>query len=122
VTFNSGLASSNAAGLTVLGGGLLSLAGSNLYTGTTTISSGTLAISGGGLLGANGNSSSPIVNNGLLAVNTSSNQTFSGAISGTGSFQQLGSNVTTLSSANTFTGTTRVTGGTLRREPNWRVN
>ena len=56
---------------------------------------------------------STFTNNGVFVMNTSSNQTFSGVISGTGTFYQNGSGATTLSAANTYTGGTNIGGGTL---------
>ncbi|MEO7099386.1 MAG: autotransporter-associated beta strand repeat-containing protein, partial [Luteolibacter sp.] len=62
--------------------------------------------------------SSTITNNGNLTINRSNavaqGTDFSGsAISGTGSFTQAGSGTTTLNTANTFTGSTTLTAGTL---------
>ena len=45
----------------------------------------------------------------MLAINRSDAFTFSGVISGTGAFNQIGSGTTTLSGANTYTGATTVT-------------
>lgn len=55
-----------------------------------------------------------IVNNGALAIDRSNAMSFSGAISGTGSFRHDGAGVTTLSGANSYTGATTVNAGTLR--------
>ena len=69
------------------GSGMLTLGGANTYTGGTTISGGTLAISGTGSLGS-GTYSGTIVNNAALLFNTTSNQTLSAAVAGTGSLTQ----------------------------------
>ena len=71
------------------------LSGANTYGGATTISGGTLQIAGAGVLGG-GNYGGAIVNNASLIFNTSSNQTFSGAISGSGTLYQNGSGTLTL--------------------------
>ena len=89
-----------------------SLTGSNSFSGGTTITAGTLQIGGGGVLGG-GSYSGTIANSGAFLVNTSSNQTLGGVISGAGPFYQLGSGVTTLTASNTYTGTTTIGGGTL---------
>ena len=114
-TFSGAISNGNGTvGLTLSGsGGLQVLAGTNTFTGPTTISAGTLAIGGGGVLG-NGNYSAAIANSGALAVNTSSNQTFGGVISGNGALYQLGSGVTTLTASNTYSGATTIGGGTLQ--------
>jgi autotransporter-associated beta strand protein len=118
--------------------GTVTLSGANTYTGETTISgnsNGTLVINGdnsgatgaititlGTLqLGSGGttgklSTSSAIVNNATLRINRSDavaqGTDFSGAaITGTGALVKLGDGTTTLSAANTFTGTTTVSGG-----------
>jgi autotransporter-associated beta strand protein len=88
------------------------LTGSNTYTGPTVISGGTLVIGGSGVLGG-GYYSNTIANNGAFVVNTSSNQTFGGVISGSGGLYQLGSGVTTLTEPNTYTGPTTIVASTL---------
>jgi autotransporter-associated beta strand protein len=112
VTFNSGLAASNSGGLTLVNG-QLQLAGPNAYTGNTTISGGTLVIGGAGVLGG-GNYAGTITDNAVFVVNSSSNQTFSGVISGNGALTKGGAGYLTLTSASTYTGPTSVSGGTLQ--------
>jgi autotransporter-associated beta strand protein len=75
------------AGFTKSGAGTLTLSGTNAYSGTTIISAGTLNYS-------------------------SSAQTVSGIISGSGALAQ-GSGTLTLSANNTYTGGTTVNGGTM---------
>ena len=104
--------SSNTGGLSKAGSGILTLNGNNTYTGPTTISAGTLSLGAAANLGG-GNYSASIVNNGVLAVNTGNNQTFSGAISGGGGLLQNGSGMTTLSAVNSYSGGTTLAGGTL---------
>ena len=71
-------------------------------SGTTNISGGTLELGGAGLLSSGtasaivANYSAAIANSGVLAVDTSVSQTFSGVISGTGYLQQLGPGTLTL--------------------------
>lgn len=98
-------------------GGTLTLTNANTYTGTTTITSSTLRLGSGGATGSL-STSSAIVNNGIFSINRSNAVTqgtdFSGAaITGTGGFSQAGTGTTTLTAANTYTGTTTVSAGTL---------
>ena len=93
-----------------IGAGTLVLTAANTNSGLTTISAGTLVLGGGGTSGSIlGN----VVDNGSFAVNRSDAYTFSGAISGSGSFVQMGTGTTILSANSTYTGTTTVNAGTL---------
>ena len=113
VTWATSLTSSGGS-LAKAGGGMLTLTGNDSYGGPTTISGGTLQIQGSLGTGVNsGSYSGTIANSGVLVVSINFNQTFSGVISGSGAVEQLGSNVTTLTAANTYTGATTVGGGTL---------
>ena len=98
--------------LTQAGNALTTLLGANSYTGSTTITTGTLAIGSTGVLG-NGNYGGAVANSGALVVNTGSNQTFGGIISGGGALYQSGNAITTLLGANSYTGSTTITAGTL---------
>ncbi len=70
------------------------------------ISAGLLQLGAGGTTGAIvGN----VVNNAAFAINRSNNFTFAGVISGTGTFQQLGTGMTTFTGDNTYTGGTTIT-------------
>ncbi len=93
-----------------VGLGTLVLSGANIYTGGTTITAGTLQLGNGG---ASGSILGDVVNNSNFAINRSDAFTFSGAISGSGGFQQIGDGATTLTSTNTYTGPTTVSAGTL---------
>ncbi|HZV36877.1 MAG TPA: autotransporter-associated beta strand repeat-containing protein [Verrucomicrobiae bacterium] len=92
--------------------GILALSGVNSYTGATTITAGTLKITGAGNLGS-GSYSRLLTNNGTFIYNSSSSQTLSGVISGTGSLTEAGPGQLTLSGANTFSGKTTISGGLL---------
>ncbi len=93
------------------GSGTLMLTGANTYTGGTTINSGTLQLGNGG---ATGSISDDVVDNGTLAFNRSDDVTFGGAISGTGTVVKLGSNTLVITGANTYTGGTTISSGTLQ--------
>ena len=94
------------------GSGLFTLGGANSYSGVTTISGGTLQVGGSGVLGG-GSYSNTIANSGAFVMNTSSAQTLAGIISGSGALYQNGSGVTTLTAANSYSGSTTIGGGTL---------
>jgi len=89
------------------------LTGANTYTGVTTIADGTLQIGNGGTTGSIANTAN-IVNNSALVYNTTSNLTQSQVISGTGNVTQNGTNIVTLSGANTYTGGTNINAGTIK--------
>lgn len=97
--------------LTQAGTGTLILAGNNSYSGGTTISAGTLQLGNGGYAGS---ISGSVVDNGKLVFDLSSGSTLSGAITGTGSVQQIGSGTTSLLSTNTYSGGTTISAGTLQ--------
>ena len=85
--------------------------GNNAYSGGTTINGGTLQLGNGG---TSGNISGNVANNGVFAINRSDAFTFANVISGSGVLQQLGPGTTILTAANTYTGGTAVSAGTLR--------
>lgn len=93
-----------------LGTGTTVLTGNSAYTGGTTISNGTLQIGNGGTTGSIAYN---VNNNGTLAFNRSNALTFSGLISGAGSVAQLGSGNLSMSGANTYTGGTTISRGTV---------
>ncbi|HRZ86291.1 MAG TPA: autotransporter-associated beta strand repeat-containing protein, partial [bacterium] len=92
------------------GGSTLMLSGSNSNTGGTVISAGGLVVGGAGLLGPGA-----VINNGSLSFERDT-FTVSSAISGSGTLTQAGGSYssTILTGANTYTGTTTVTAGTLQ--------
>ena len=104
---------SGSAGLMVSDAGTLILSGVNTYTGNTTIISPcVLTIGGAGQLNS-GAYANNIVNGGTFTYASSASQTLSGVISGAGAFKMTGPGTLTLTRANTYTGNTTITGGTL---------
>ena len=73
---------------------------------------GTLQIGSGGTSGTL--SVNDLTNNGTLAFNRSDNSTYSGRISGTGAVTKSGNGTLTLNTANTYTGATTISAGTLQ--------
>ncbi len=84
----------------------LTLSGANSYTGGTTISGGTLVASNVEALG-----SGDVTDNAVLELNTGGD--FTNAISGSGQVVKSGDKTLTLSGANSYTGGTTISGGTL---------
>lgn len=109
VTLASDLAGAGM-GLLKGGTGTLILSGTNTYAGTSTIFNGTLQIGNGG---ATGSITGDVANSATLAFNRSSDLTYAGVVSGTGSLTKLGAGTLTLSGTNTYTGPTTVGGGVL---------
>ncbi|GAR26388.1 outer membrane protein IcsA autotransporter precursor [Salmonella enterica] len=84
----------------------LTLSGGNTYTGGTTISGGTLVATNVEALG-----SGDVTDNAVLELNTGGD--FTNAISGSGQVVKSGDKTLTLSGANSYTGGTTISGGTL---------
>ena len=92
------------------GAGTVILTGANSY-GATMISGGTLQVGNNGTAGSLG--SGDVTNHGSLVFYRTDNVTVANAISGTGSLEQKGTGTTTLTAANSYTGLTTVSAGTL---------
>ncbi len=86
--------------------GTITLTGINSYSGGTTIE-------GGALQGTTSSLQGNILNDASLIFNQTTDGTYGGIISGTGSLTKLGSGAVFLSGANTYTGGTTVTAGEL---------
>jgi fibronectin-binding autotransporter adhesin len=120
VTQNTDFSSSAITGsgaLIQLGTGTTTLTAANAFTGATTVTAGRLQLGNGGTTGGLSGSGT-ITDNATFAVDRS-NATAQGtdfsskAISGTGTFAQLGSGTTYLNAANTYSGGTTISSGAL---------
>ncbi|MDH4413216.1 MAG: autotransporter-associated beta strand repeat-containing protein [Rhizobium sp.] len=100
-------------GLTKVGTGTLTLSRVTEYSGDTIISGGVLQLGDGGTTGGL-NSSTNVINNATITFNRSDDFTISNIISGTGGLTKQGAGILTLTGANTYTGATRIEGGTLK--------
>ncbi len=98
--------------LNQVGVGTTILTGTDTYSGGTTISAGILQVGNGGTSGALG--AGPITDNASLTIDLSTNTTLVGAIGGTGAFFQIGAGVTTLTGADSYSGPTTISAGTLQ--------
>jgi outer membrane autotransporter protein len=108
----SGIISGVDGSLVKSGTGTMVLSGDNTYTGTTTISGGRLEIGNGGIGGSI--AGNVVLSGGTFGINQSDSFTFGNTISGSGSFNQMGTGTTILTQDNSFTGTTTISHGTLR--------
>jgi fibronectin-binding autotransporter adhesin len=99
-------------GLQKTGAGRMVMTATNTYSGNTIIGAGTLEIGGGGSLGS-GSYAGTLTNNGTLDINTTANQTLSGAMSGTGSLVKNSTGVLTITGDKTYSGLTTVNAGVL---------
>lgn len=102
-------------GMTFTGSGITTLSGANTYTGPTTINTGATLQLGTGASGADGtiSSSLSIVDNGALIFNRFGSNSYGGVISNIGSVTKTGAGTQALTNANTYTGATNITVGTL---------
>ena len=96
---------------TKTGSGTMTIAGNYTNNSPFTISAGQVEVTGT-LFG--GNFSNSISNSGQLNINTTSNQTLAGKISGSGEINKNNSGILTISSStNDYTGRTIIEGGTI---------
>ncbi|MFC5768463.1 autotransporter-associated beta strand repeat-containing protein [Thauera sinica] len=102
---------SGAGELRQIGSGSTVLTNDSTYTGGTFIDAGTLQLGNGGTTGS---ILGDVADEGTLAFNRSDTYTFGGIVSGGGELAQRGSGTTVLTSANTYTGGTTITQGTLQ--------
>jgi autotransporter-associated beta strand protein len=117
ITGNGAIAGTYGLTLDAANSRTLTLTNANTYTGPTAIAGGTLSLGDGGSLNPAGALS--IAAGGTFAVNQSDTVTqgtdFSAAaITGAGGFTQAGSGTTILNAANTYSGSTVVSSGTLQ--------
>lgn len=135
-TFSGGI--DGTGGLTKQGNGTLTLSGANTYGGSTDVSNGTLqagvanafgtdsatTVASGATLDLNGfnqtlgslaGSGDVALGSAILTVGISNaSTTFSGTINGSGGLTKQGSGTLSVTSANTYTGDTTVSAGTLQ--------
>lgn len=99
------------------GAGKLVLSGANTFSGTLTNSAGTLQL-GDGVTATTGLATTSVVNNGTFDIKIGGGGavtvTIPSAITGSGNLVQSGSEITVLTGANNYSGTTTVNSGTLR--------
>ena len=91
--------------LSLVANGAVVLTGANTYTGTTTINSGDSVQAGvGGATGSIGGGA--VSDAGALSIDRNNAVTLANAISGAGVLKQIGTGVTSINTANTYTGGT----------------
>ncbi len=99
-------------GVTVQGGRLVLTGDNPAFNGSMLVNpGGTLQLGNGG---TTGNLAANIADNGAVAFDRSDVATFPGVVSGTGSLSQIGPGTTVLTNANTYTGGTTISAGTLQ--------
>ena len=98
--------------LSLVSNGAVVLSGANTYTGATTINSGgKVQLGVGKATGSIG--AGAITDNGTLLIERNNAVTLTNAISGAGTLEQFGTGVTSINTANTYTGGTTISAGTL---------
>ena len=111
----SGSASINAGSLSLTNGGTLVIENTNTFSGLTSIGPGSTLQLGNGTAGSDGDlPNTTVLDNGSLVYSLSGQQVFGGAISGAGSLYLKSGALTLTSTANTFSGGTTISGGTLQ--------
>jgi fibronectin-binding autotransporter adhesin len=102
-TFSGVIAGGGGVALT---GGTEILSGTNTYTGSTIVNGGTLELGAATI-------TNNVTNNASFGFFSGSAIAMSGVISGSGDVIQVGTGVTTISTAQTYTGSTTISSGTL---------
>ena len=110
VTVQAGAQLAGSSGFNKGGLGTLVLSGGQIYLGATTIAAGTLQLGNGTTAGT---LAGTISNTGNLTWNPPADLTFTNVITGAGGVTQSSPHTITLSAANTYTGPTTLTAGTL---------
>jgi autotransporter-associated beta strand protein len=108
---DKGTVISGTGSVTQLGTGTLSITAADTYSGGTTITNGILNI---GNAGTTGSIVDAVTDNAILAFDRTNAITFAGAISGSGSVEQIGTSTLTLSGTNGYMGGTLISGGVLQ--------
>jgi autotransporter-associated beta strand protein len=112
-SLSSGVAISGTGNVTISGTGSQTLIAVNTYSGATTINTGaTLQLGNGSIDGAI-NSSSGVLDNGLLIFDPASSLSFALAISGTGNVTIADPGSETLTTASTYSGATTINAGAV---------
>ncbi len=96
--------------LTKSGSATVRLGGADTFSGGITINGGVLTI---GTAGATGSITSDVVDGSTLIFNRTTNYSYGGNISGSGSIYKVNSNILTLTGSNTYAGVTHIEGGEL---------
>ncbi|WP_206245257.1 MBG domain-containing protein [Novosphingobium terrae] len=107
--------------LTKAGSGTLSLSGTHAYSGPTIINGGTVQIAGNGTLGSGSYAGAITLGSGTtLEMSSTADQILSGALSGAGALvKDTGASTLTLSGANSYTGATTLSSGSLNLNGSW---
>lgn len=111
VTLDAALSGTGNSGLIKAGTGMLVLAADSSYAGLTVISAGTLQVGNGSFSGTLG--AGTVTNNSKFVINRSNDYNLTNLIVGSGTLLKLGAGTLTLSAANTYSGATTVSNGTL---------
>ena len=102
-------------GVTQMGPSVVVLIGNNTYTGSTTIAGGGTLQIGDGEAGGSINGTSGVADNGLLAFDLHASATLSKTVSGSGGLMQMWlKDVLRLGVANSYSGPTTISSGTLQ--------
>ncbi len=99
------------------GGGTLILTGANTLAGRVEINQGRLQLGDGGTSGELGRAAVSIAAGAGLVFNRSDTLTFANLVSGAGELRQIGTGTTILTAANTHSGGTMISAGTLEIGP-----